>query len=305
MRFRAKTLEDVQDELWIYSPSTDPKIKPLSLFHYTSNDSKSKIVDEETGSVNFRLTMTADFLDKNEGIYILEPYYHACGYLYDNNIIDFDFYSILKSIKPSDIADEAKDLWILCLTAEGYSKYMKERYAPNDGWQIELTAMSFEDLVFDFNSCDNSPNYVYLAEIQYSYKMMKKQIQKAIKRIYNFYKSDNSVLENEKRIIVVQSVIAYLTKYNFCYKSSSYKEEKEIRLICHIEKPFIRWNSKDNPGTYLYFEDNRLYLHFEQDCYRQSMQQPNIYNSIEINKSITTSLEIRETVKKRSKEFSK
>lgn len=98
---------------------------------------------------------------------------------------------------------------------------------------------------------------------------------------------------------------SYLTKYNFCYKSSSYKEEKEIRLICHIARSFNKWNGLENPGTYLYFDDNRLYLYFEQDCYRQSMQHPDVYNSIEINKLSMTSLEIRETVKKRYKKFSK
>ena len=165
MKFRSDSLEDMQSALWIYSPSTDPKITPLSLYHYTSNESKNKIVNEKNESVNFRLTKASEFLDKNEGTYILEPYFHACGFLYDNCMIDYDFYTLLKSINPSDIAKRAHNLWILCLTAEGYSKFMKERYAPNDGWLIELDEKSFDNLVYAFSSDinNNYPNYIYMA----------------------------------------------------------------------------------------------------------------------------------------------
>ena len=81
MKYRAKNLREILGELWIYSPDTRPKITPLSLYHYTKSQNKAKIVNEEHGSVTFRLTKVSDFLDKNEGIYILEPYYHAFGYL--------------------------------------------------------------------------------------------------------------------------------------------------------------------------------------------------------------------------------
>ena len=106
-----------------------------------------------------------------------------------------------------------------------------------------------------------------------------------------------------ERIILYSSSSSSVAFLTF---SSSSKEDNLLEIFSSaISSSVCFLSSPDNPGTYLYFEDNSLYLHFEQDCYRQSMQQPNIYNSIEINKSITTSSEIRETVKKRSKEFSK
>lgn len=302
MEFKAKTLEDIQTELFICSPPTDLQITPLTLYHYTSNNARNIIVNEEEMSVNFRLTKASDFLDKNEGTYILEPYYHACGSLYDKNIIDFDFYSILKSIKSSSIKRNAKNFWILCLTAEGYSKFMKERYAPNDGWLIELAETAFDKLIRAFNSENdtNFSNWICMAEVRYTYYEMKEQLQDVIHKIFDRYNSDNSKSKKKKRSLVLKTLKQYLSQYNFCYKSESYKDEKEIRLICCVDKRFDNWVNKSDPQMYLYFKDNRLYLHLAKDCYRRSMQQPNVYNAIEMNKSIITSEEIRNTLKNRS-----
>ena len=298
------TMEEKQIKFWIHSPSTDPEITPLSLYHYTSDYSKNQIVNEEKGSVNFQLSKASGFLDKNEGIYILEPYFHACGYLYDKNIIDYDFYKLLRTVKVSNIRRGLKSIWILCLTAEGYSKFMKERYAPNDGWLIELSMNAFDELVSEFNDdVDNYPNYIYMAEIRYSYHEMKENIQDFIIEIFKCYKSDSCTSKKTKNNLVIRTIESYLCRYNFCYKSSAYKEEKEIRLICNIKKQFDRWSSRDNHRMQLYFEKGILNLCFEQGCYRQSMQQLDVYNSIELNKLCTTSTEIRETVKKRSQEF--
>lgn len=99
---------------------------------------------------------------------------------------------------------------------------------------------------------------------------------------------------------MLKTLKQYLSQYNFCYKSESYKDEKEIRLICCVDKRFDNWVNKNDPQMYLYFKDNRLYLHLAKDCYRRSMQQPNVYNAIEMNKSIITSEEIRNTLKNRS-----
>lgn len=310
MKLRAKSLAEVHGELWIYSPPTEPREWPLSLFHYTSNYSKSKIVNDEDESANFRLSRASDFLDKNEGTYILEPYNHACGYLYDNNIIDFEFYSILKKVRSSDIVRESKNLWILCLTADGYSKFMKEKYAPHDGWLIQLDAMQINEFENQFNAYDNNyPNYVYITQIQYSYSKMKRQLQKAIKRIYEVFQADHSISERQKRKKVFETIVSYLTKYNFCYKSSSYKEEKEIRLICRIKRSFKKWEMPNNPEVYIYYyddkKDKKYYLHFDKSCYWLSMQQPIIDNAIELNKYFLNSTEICAAYKKRKKEFSK
>ena len=171
---------------------------------------------------------------------------------------------------------------------------------------IELNAMGFYDLVLDFNSSDqdNHPNYMDLVEVQYSYSKMKKMLQDAIIKTYKAFKSDNSKSEKTKCNIVISTIESFLSKYNFYYKNSSYKNEKEIRLICYMGKHIDEWVDNENPGTRMYFEDKNLYLHFERDCYRQSTQNPDVFHAIELNKLCTTVQEYREIIKKRSKEFS-
>lgn len=302
MKYKSNNLEELQYEVLFVSPFAEPTISPLSLYHYTSHDSKSKIVNEETGSVNFRLTKASDFQDKNEGTHILEPYLHACGSLYDQKIIDHNFYHILKNIKASDIVSGIDDIWILCLTAEGYSRHMKERYAPNDGWLIELHKLSFDDLIFCFNTV-NCHNHIRLVEVQYSYQIMKEQLEEVINKLFDCYRKDDTSTKEAKQSMVIKIIKSYLSQCAFGYKSDFYKNEKEIRLVIHMSTPFDQWSSNDIPGTSLYFEDNYLYLRFEKNCYVRAMQQPDIYNAIELNKSFITGIEIREALTDRSQEF--
>ena len=55
--------------------------RALQYYHYTNGKSKANIVNGRV--LDFCLSNTRDFLDKNEGTAILEPYYHACGRLYE------------------------------------------------------------------------------------------------------------------------------------------------------------------------------------------------------------------------------
>ena len=64
------------------------------LFHYTNYKSKAEIVGDK--NIVFKPSRVDKFLDKNEGIQILEPYYHACGDLYESGVIDKNFFLILK-----------------------------------------------------------------------------------------------------------------------------------------------------------------------------------------------------------------
>lgn len=249
MKYKSQTLKDLYNELLIFSPSTYPKVMPLTLYHYTSNEAKKNIVNEKTDSINFRLTKASDFLDKNEGSYIFEPYLHACGSLYNTDEIDFDFYNLLKELTASDIAIGIDHIWVLCLTAEGYSKYMKERYAPNDGWLIGLHATAIEDLIFAFSRDTDQLNRIDMAEVRYSYQKMKKEIQELIRHLYDCYQSDNSSSKKEKDGFAKSIIKLYLSTYNLCYKVSSYSAEKETRVICYIKKPFTKWGQSRKAGN--------------------------------------------------------
>ena len=66
-------------------------IEALKLFHYTSKDKKEKIFGNDKLVLWF--SRADKFLDKNEGTQILEPYYYACGELYDKKVIGLLLYA--------------------------------------------------------------------------------------------------------------------------------------------------------------------------------------------------------------------
>ena len=153
------------------------------LYHYTNADAKQKIVDGK--KLDFQLTKTDAFLDKNEGASILEPYYHACGHLYETGKIDSEFYLIARSITAQMLRDHDTDLWALCLTPHGCSSFMKERYAPNDGWILSFTSDALAELWLAFPKKYGRFERI---QIQYSFKKMKRLMESILKRIFYAYK---------------------------------------------------------------------------------------------------------------------
>ena len=105
--------------------------------------------------------------------------------------------------------------------------------------------------------------------------------------------------EKKKKEIAKAIVIQFLSMYSLFYKINSYKDEKEIRLICNINPELKEWTDPDDNNTTLYFENEYLFLKLSGNSYRQSFHNLDVYNSIEINKQIITSQEIRDTLKKR------
>lgn len=227
--------------------------------------------------------------------------------MYDSGAISKEFYFFLKSIKADSLNPSQKDPWIICFTAEGNSQFMKEKYAPGDGWLIELLKQPFESLESNFSSNDTMhPNYIFLAEVEYSYLKIKNIIQEMLAHLYSCYQNyvnedeeDEEETEKKKKEIAKAIVIQFLSMYSLFYKSDSYKDEKEIRLICNINPELKEWTDPDDNNTTLYFENEYLFLKLSGNSYRQSFHNLDVYNSIEINKQIITSQEIRDTLKKR------
>ena len=298
MNFKSSTLSSFLTEI-VFSATTESQIEPLVLYHYTNDEAKNKIVDEERQTVTLRFTRASQFTDKNECIHIIEPYVHAYGCLYDSGAISKDFYLFLKSIKADSLNPGHKDPWIICFTAEGNSKFMKEKYAPGDGWLIELLKLPFDSLESNFALSDTMyPNYIFLADVEYSYSKMKTLIQEMLSHLYRCYQNDTNSKE-EKQKLAYTAVVQYLSMYNFFYKSESYKDEKEIRLVCNINPDLRKWNDPDDINTLLYFENDYLFLKLSGNSYRQSFHNLDVYNSIELNKQMITGQEIRDVLKER------
>ena len=211
------------------------------LYHYTNADAKQKIVDGK--KLDFQLTKTDAFLDKNEGTSILEPYYHACGHLYETGKIDSEFFLIARSITAQMLRNHVADLWALCLTPHGCSSFMKERYAPNDGWILSFTSDALAELRLAFPKKYGRFERI---QIQYSFKKMKRLMESILKKIYYAYKKDLETQLPNVREAVTKLLLHIVYYYGLRYKGKEYQEEKEVRLLFRLAKnvrPFI-WTSK-------------------------------------------------------------
>ena len=151
------------------------------------------------------------------------------------------------------------------------------------------------------------PNYIFLAEVEYSYLKIKNIIQEMLSHLYSCYQNyvnedaeDEEKIEKKKKEIAKAIVIQFLSMYSLFYKSDSYKDEKEIRLICNINPELREWQGPDDSNTSLYFENGYLFLKLRGNSYRQSFHDLDVYNSIDINKPVITSQEIRDTLKRRN-----
>lgn len=226
----------------------------------------------------------------------MEPYYHACGHLYETGKIDSEFFLIARSITAQMLRNHVADLWALCLTPHGCSSFMKERYAPNDGWIISFTSDALAELWLAFPKKYGRFERI---QIQYSFKIMKRRLESILKRIFNAYKKDSKAQVPNLREEVTKLLLRIVYFYGLRYKGRDYKEEKEVRLLLRLEKnvrPFI-WTSKVK-NLEVRFSNNggkeSVHLIFGSPYFYQATQEMSLYNDERLNSSSLTS----ETIQK-------
>ena len=226
------------------------------LFHYTDDEKKEKIVDGD--NIVLKLSRVDNFLDKNEGYQILEPYYRACGHLYETGVINKDFYLTLINVKGKDLKDKFSNAWIICFSKNGNSEFLKRRYAAGDGW---ILGISFERMhtadtgLFDcIDHMDGnysdfaSPEFngdFSLYEVEYSFDKMFRFIAESLTEYYQIYKLMQEYDDKTKKEIVVD-IVNWLEAFCLRYKSPIYEPEEEIRLICKIGADFSFWEDREN-----------------------------------------------------------
>lgn len=280
----------------IKSISLTPKLVP-QYYHYTNAKSKTSIL---TGKeLDFCLSNTRDFLDRNEGIAILEPYYHACGRLYETGKIDKEFFLLARSVTPRKLRNYQGNLWVLCLTPHGCSPFMKERYAAKDGWIISFQMLAIDDLrVFFPPECGR----VEIVQMQYSLKRMQQRLESALSSIYKEYKKDRtSKIPNtnrELKKLLLRTVSLYSTQY----KGAEYKHEEEVRLICSIADEFTNWKYNDGEITLkTEGQGNKKTLHLilGEKYFIQATQEMKKTNDKRLNKFHIDQKTIQEVIKEK------
>lgn len=270
----------------------------LNLFHYTNKFAKTKIVNDR--GIDFRLSRVKDFIDKNEGVQIIEPFYHACGRLHEHGEIDDEFFEIVRSIAVKDIGNKDEDLWILCLSQNGFSSYMKERYASKDGWIIGVQAYALEDLKVNL---DNALGYISIVAVQYSNAKMRRIFESDLKRLYQWYCYDkkNNTFGSQKALQqkLKNMISSRLSFYRYCYKNADYKQEEEIRVLVNIKPGFTEWSSEENDIVLKREKNNNkseLHLLFGKEYIYSISQKLSWVESTKLNKQFITGEEIREAM---------
>lgn len=240
-----KTLEECEMAI-IFDTETDLNREYTNLFHYTDEEATGYIVDKKN-NLSFRFSQTDTFTDKNEMIHVFEPYKHICGKLYNQGNIDAGFYRIINNEESCDIARDLQKPWILCVTPNGNSQYMKERYAPADGFIIGFQSLAFQDLEIDIR--DNST--IYVCRVFYSQEEMESKFQKYLMELYEAYNQDGREVECKNRLLL-RAINNLLFQYSICYKGEEFKDEEEIRMVVYPKYGFYEWYSS-NKKLHLYF----------------------------------------------------
>lgn len=285
-------LSEVESDFFVTYYDFNPRGRFTQLYHYTNAVAKQKIVDGKI--LDFQLTKTDAFLDKNEGTSILEPYYHACGHLYETGKIDSGFYLIARSITAQMLRQHHSNLWALCLTPHGCSTFMKERYAPKDGWIISFQSLALLDL-----QCDFPKKYGHFEsiQIQYSFNEMQRLMEDILKKSYDAYKKDLALKMQNAKKELHNWLLRVLYYYGLRYKAAEYEHERELRLLFRLKSAFSDWTSEDGRLRVFFSKKGKkdvLHLVLGQSYFYQATQEMSIYNDERLNSPHLTS----ETIQK-------
>lgn len=273
-------------------PDFRPQHFCTQYYHYTFAKGKEGIVHGK--ELEFLMSKTTDFLDRNEGTSILEPYYHACGHLYETGKIDSVFFMIARSITAGMLRQHHSNLWALCLTPHGCSTFMKERYAPNDGWIISFQSLALLDLQSVF---PKEYGRFESIQIQYSFNEMQRLMEDILKKSYDAYKKDLALkIQNAKKELL-NWLLRVLYYYGLRYKASEYEHEGELRLLFTLESTFSDWTSEDGRLRVFFSKKGKkdvLHLVLGSPYFYQATQEMSLYNDERLNSPSLTS----ETIQK-------
>ena len=233
-------------ECILKSPKDVSNTNIAKLFHYTSNKKKEKIVTPD--KVIFKLSRISQLLDRNEGYQILEPYYHACGELYQDGTIDRNFYELLTSVQQNDISKSFVGMYVLCFSKNGNSSFMKRRYAAGDGWILGGNLDKLEDICID---TPDGFNCIVLYEVKYSFMKIVRFIKNCLKKYYDFYKQQD--IEDSE---VKGAIVKWLSGHSLVYKATDYKFEEEIRLVCKLSPGASKLGNNECGVQFEIFADN-------------------------------------------------
>lgn len=264
------------------------------LFHYTRNETKNKIVGEN--EISFLLSRADSFLDKNEGIQVLEPYYHACGDLFEKSEVSERFYKFLMRINVEELKRTSK-FWVFCFSKNANSVFLKRRYAANNGWILGTAFYTLENL------CDAFPEELgelRLYEVEYSFDKIFEQIKETLRECYEKYvavtqgMTEKYLLYQEK--ILKKHIANWLSEYGLICKGHDYSGEEEIRLLCNFKRKTLKRENQEQ-GWRIEKKRKTVKLYFAKKRLVYATQELEPCFDTRLNKPIVKVNEIREVLK--------
>lgn len=267
-------------------------IKQSKLFHYTKNENKEKIVC--SNHIELKFSLAKDFLDKNEGIQILEPFYHACGILYEEDKIDVHFYNLLKSITQKDLLSGTQGCWIFCFSKNGNSSFLKRRYAAQNGWILSFPVTLYDDICIEIPDCLDEFD---LFDVEYSFKKVVNKIKTKLLKCYQLYQE---VICDDKYDVFKEEILQWLMRCSFSYKGTDYKFEEEIRLLVRCNSGNFVWeNEQHTIKMEMVTREDQASLIMTLDLQYLLMQTQEIskYFGTALNRQFLSAQEIRKALK--------
>ncbi len=302
VNYKASSLIDVPWEILISEMHLQRHCQTVNLFHYTSTETAKKyIIKENEDYLDFQFTKASELLDKNEGKSIIEPYYHACGYLYDKGIINESFYELVRSIKYNDF-DVSMNCWVLCFSKNGASSFLKERYAAKKCSIIGITKCFLDDAINEIQESKHSPK-ISINDLYYSFGNMKNEFVKILKTLFRCYRNDiNSGMLTDNANELVRNIISdCLRHYSLCFKDSHYKNEEEVRIIF---EPYVDFSklSLDNDKVCFILENDRIHMRLDKNKYMYcTSNNIDCTNASDLNNTIISGDAIRKCYNKYAK----
>lgn len=261
-----------------------------TLYHYTNNSTAQKNILKDPAYIDFRLTKVKDFLDKNEGNAILEPYLHACGHLVSDSKISSEFHEILISFRPNSLKNR-ENTWVLCFSKNGNSKFLKERYSAKESAILSFHSEYFENL--EFEKLDVRCR---LIQVCYSFPKMKQVFEKIMKKLYCCYhcEIENGMPKKDAKNWVTRCLHSIFDEYSLHYKDATYKKEEEIRLICQPNPEFCGSSIPQYQPTFFYGTDGKLHLSLPRKRFLKNVLDDICWqNSSKLNSAIISYEELR------------
>lgn len=258
--------KDLEEYSWFTVFGTGPSCERKSEYYHYTNWSNLKFIRKDD-CIDLRFTRADCFEDKEENKHIIPVLDEVCKDLLKKDCIDKVFYdSIRRYISDNEsLINEFRKYYVFCFSANGDSAFLKGNYAcrgGKDGVIIGMQGMALEDIRFCIDEeKEKSVDGIYLYDVIYNRSELHDGFSRIIQHLYEMRN------QNAENLKAIKRTLTALMIYGLVYKSPSFAQEEESRMIVDLSKLTL-------PKDKYYLEDDQ-YLHIK-------LPKESLFNVIEV-----------------------